>query len=169
MDMTDTASTGRIVVGVDGSPESALALSWAARIARSERAGIDVVAAWEFPANLGWTTLPADFSPKQEIRRAALAALEEAFGTDLPPDLRVITHEGNPANVLIERSTTALMIIVGSRGHGALVGLLLGSVSARVAEHAKCPVLVVHTPPIPDAPDFDLASAGTAGNQEPAP
>ena len=74
--MTDTGSTGRIVVGVDGSPESALALSWAARIARSERAGIDVVAAWEFPVNLGWTTLPADFSPKQEIRRAALAALE---------------------------------------------------------------------------------------------
>ena len=166
--MTDTASTGRIVVGVDGSPESALALSWAARIARSERAGIDVVAAWEFPANLGWTTLPADFSPKQEIRRAALAALEEAFGTDLPPDLRVITHEGNPANVLIERSATALMIIVGSRGHGALMGLLLGSVSARVAEHAKCPVLVVHTPPIPDAPDFELTPAGTGRNEEPA-
>jgi len=166
--MTDSGSAGRIVVGVDGSSESALALSWAARIARSERAGIDVVAAWEFPVNLGWTTLPADFSPKQEIRRAALAALEEAFGTDLPPDLRVITHEGNPANVLIERSASALMIIVGSRGHGALMGLLLGSVSARVAEHAKCPVLVVHTPPIPDSLDFDLTPAGTARNEGPA-
>jgi nucleotide-binding universal stress UspA family protein len=166
--MTQNGSSGRIVVGVDGSPGSALALSWAARIARTEHAGIDVVAAWEFPVNLGWTTLPADFSPKQEIRRAARAAVEEAFGTDLPPDLRVITHEGNAANVLIERSSTALMIIVGSRGHGALMGLLLGSVSARVAEHAKCPVLVVHAPPIPDAPTFDLTASGTAHNAEPA-
>lgn len=166
--MTDSASTGRIVVGVDGSPESALALSWAARVARTEHAGIDVVAAWEFPVNLGWTTLPADFSPKQEIRRAALAALREAFGDELPPDLRVITHEGNPASVLIERSQTALMIIVGSRGHGALVGLLLGSVSARVAEHAKCPVLVVHAPPVPDAPDFELTTTGNSRNSEPA-
>jgi len=166
--MTESGSTGRIVVGVDGSPESALALSWAARIARSEHAGIDVVGAWEFPVNLGWTAFPGDFSPKHEIRRAALAALEEAFGTDLPPDLRVITHEGNPATVLIERSATALMIIVGSRGHGPLVGLLVGSVSARVAEHAKCPVLVVHTPPIPDAPDFDLATTGSARNAGPA-
>ena len=168
--MSGTGSTGRIVVGVDGSPESALALSWAARIARSEHAGIDVVAAWEFPVNLGWTTLPADFSPKQEVRRAALATLEEAFGRGLPPDLRVITHEGNAANVLIERSATALMIIVGSRGHGAFLGLLLGSVSARVAEHARCPVLVVHTPPIPDALDFDLADSGSgiARNAGPA-
>lgn len=168
--MTGTGSTGRIVVGVDGSPESALALSWAARIARTERAGIDVVAAWEFPVNLGWTTLPADFSPKREMRRAAMAALDEAFGAGLPPDLRVVTHEGNAANVLIERSATALMIIVGSRGHGALMGLLRGSVSARVAEHAKCPVLVVHTPPIPDALDFDLADtgSGSARNAEPA-
>jgi nucleotide-binding universal stress UspA family protein len=166
--MAKIGSTGRIVVGVDGSPESALALSWAARIARSEHAGIDVVAAWEFPVNLGWTTLPADFSPKQEIRRAALAAVDEAFGTDLPRDLRVITHEGNAANVLIERSATALMIIVGSRGHGAFMGLLLGSISARVAEQAKCPVLVVHTPPIPDALNFDMTSSGSARNAEPA-
>jgi nucleotide-binding universal stress UspA family protein len=166
-DMTKTGSTGRIVVGVDGSPESALALSWAARIARSEYAGIDVVAAWEFPVNLGWTALPADFSPKQEKRRAAMAALEEAFGRDRPRDLRVITHEGTAADVLIERSATALMIIVGSRGRGPLRGLLLGSVSARVAEQARCPVLVVHAPAIPDAPDFDLATSGSAHDAEP--
>jgi len=164
--MTTNGSTGRIVVGVDGSPESALALSWAARIGRSERAGIDVVAAWEFPVNLGWT-LPADFSPKQEKRRAAMAALDEAFGPDLPRDLRVITHEGTAADVLIERSATALMIIVGSRGRGPLRGLLLGSVSARVAEQARCPVLVVHAPAIPDAPDFDLATSGSAHDAEP--
>lgn len=156
--MTRIASVGRIVVGVDGSSESKLALSWAARIARTECAGIDVVGAWDFPVNLGWTSLPADFSPKQEIRRAALAAVDDVFGPDRPPDLRVITHEGSPASVLVERSAGALMVIVGSRGHGAIVGLLIGSVSARVAEHARCPVLVVHAPKVPDAPTFELES-----------
>ena len=154
--MNGTTSTGRIVVGVDGSPGSILALSWAARIARTEHVPIDVIAAWEFPVNLGWSTLPADFSPKQDMQRAALAAVDEVFGAERPPGLRVIVREGNPASVLVEKSRTALMVVVGSRGHGGFVGLLLGSVSARVAEHASCPVLVVHAPKVPDAPTFDL-------------
>lgn len=161
-----TTSAGRIVVGVDGSPGSKLALSWAARVARYEHAGIDVVAAWEFPVNLGWTTLPADYSPKQDMEKAAIAAVDEAFGPDRPRDLRVITHEGNAAAVLIEKSASALMIVVGSRGHGGFMGLLLGSVSARVAEHAACPVLVVHAPKVPNAPTFDLESTNVVRNSE---
>jgi nucleotide-binding universal stress UspA family protein len=159
--VTETGSTGRIVVGVDGSPESALALSWAARVARAEHAGIDVVAAWEFAPSLGWTASD-DYLPERAIRQAALATVRETFGPAVPADLRMITQEGNPAAVLVERSATAIMIIVGSRGHGALMGWLRGSVSARVAGRAQCPVVVVRGPRIPDAPDFDITSAETA-------
>ena len=51
--------------------------------------------------------------------------------------------------VLVEESSTAHTVIVGSRGRGGFEGLLLGAVSATVAEHAKCPVLVVHGTDLP--------------------
>lgn len=51
---------------------------------------------------------------------------------------------GGAAKVLLNQSAGAQMLVVGSRGHGGFIGLLLGSVSAACAEHARCPVLIVH-------------------------
>jgi nucleotide-binding universal stress UspA family protein len=80
------------------------------------------------------------------------------FGGRRPPGLRTDVREGNAARVLLEASEGARMLVVGSRGHGGFAGLLLGSVSAACAEHASCPVLVLHgTTPPPPAP---LASGG---------
>jgi nucleotide-binding universal stress UspA family protein len=156
-----TTNRPRVIVGVDGSAGSKPALEWAARIATSENAAIDVVGVWEYPVNLGWTALPAEYSPKQDMEKAIIQVVDDVFGAERPAGLRVLTHEGNAAGVLIEKSADALMVIVGSRGHGGFVGLLIGSVSARVAEHAKCPVLVVHTPkphtPKPHTPKPDAA------------
>jgi nucleotide-binding universal stress UspA family protein len=134
----------RIVVGVDGSEPSKEALRWAARIAKAEGAHIDAIAAWEFPTSLGWTVLPTDYSPKLDIEKSLTETVDEVFGENRPADMVLRSFEGSAAKVLLTAGKGALMIVVGSRGHGGFMGLLLGSVSAKVAEHATCPVLVVH-------------------------
>jgi nucleotide-binding universal stress UspA family protein len=157
--MSPVSCSGRIVVGVDGSPNSKLALSWAARMARTEHAGVDVLIAWEYPVSLGWSTFPVSYSPRREAQEAALAAIKDVFGDDPPADLRVITHEGNAAAALIEKSSTARMIIIGSRGRPGMRARLFGSLSARVAELAQCPVLVAHAPIVPDCVPLDIEAA----------
>jgi nucleotide-binding universal stress UspA family protein len=141
--MTETDAR-RIVVGVDGSAGSKLALQWAARIAAAEDAVIDVVGAWDFPPTAAWAALPESYSPKLEMDKIVAETVDEVYGADRPLGITVRTVKGNPAAALLAASADALMVVVGSRGHGGFMGLLLGSVSAKVAEHASCPVLVVH-------------------------
>jgi nucleotide-binding universal stress UspA family protein len=137
-------SPPRIVVGVDGSKQSKQALRWAARIAATTGARIDAIAAWQFPVGYGWGAVPLEWSPGQDMEKVLTESVDEVFGGDRPEDMRLAVHEGGAARVLLEESEGALMLVVGSRGHGGFAGMLLGSVSASVAEHANCPVLVVH-------------------------
>lgn len=131
-----------IVVGVDGSEPSQLALRWAAKIADASGAHIDAVAAWQYSIPLGWT-IPA-WDPRADMQQVLGKTVDRAFDGRRPADMNLVVCEGNPAHVLLEHSAGALMLVVGSRGRGGFVGLMLGSVSAAVAEHASCPVLVVH-------------------------
>jgi nucleotide-binding universal stress UspA family protein len=144
--MTEQAAP-RIVVGVDGSESSKNALRWAARLAEATGAGLDAVAAWDPTALYGWSALsvmPTIDSPQADIEKSLSETVDEVFGADRPQDLRLKTLEGPAARTLLTVSEGALMLVVGSRGRGGFAGMLLGSVSAKVAEHAKCPVLVVH-------------------------
>ncbi len=134
----------RIVVGVDGSDESKAALRWAARFGAMTGGGIDAVLAWHAPVNVGWTYVPDDWRPDEDAAKTLENAVDEVFGADRPADLALIVEEGNPAKVLLDHSAGAEMLVTGSRGHGGFAGLLLGSVSSHCAEHATCPVLVVH-------------------------
>ena len=134
----------RIVVGVDGSEQSKDALRWAQRIAAVEHAAIDVVGAWAWPSVLGLSGVPMDYSPKDDIEKELTETVDAIFGAHRPPDLSVRAVNGTAAHVLVEESRGALLVVVGSRGLGGFMGLLLGSVSRHVAEHASCPVLVVH-------------------------
>lgn len=134
----------RVVVGVDGSASSKSALRWARRVAVAEGADIDVVGAWAWPSVMGVAGTPLEYSPQLEIEKELSAAVDEVFGADRPTGLSVRAVEGGAAHVLIEASRDALMVVVGSRGLGGFLALLLGSVSGHVAEHAFCPVLVVH-------------------------
>ncbi|MHB1719186.1 MAG: universal stress protein [Acidimicrobiales bacterium] len=138
---------GRIVVGVDGSSTSRQALAWAVEEAGYRHASLDAVAAWQVPVD--FAMLPAgegigDAAVQMETDvKAELAdALSEVEGSGLTITETVV--EGPAAPVLIERSKGAEMLVVGSRGRGGFVGLLLGSVSSQCVHHAHCPVVVVH-------------------------
>ncbi|MGY1633493.1 universal stress protein [Geodermatophilus sp. SYSU D01186] len=140
---TGPQAAGRIAVGVDGSPSSEDALRWAAEQARLTGQELHAVTAWGLP-------LPYDAPVTGEVDWSgdAAAALEKSLATvlgaaDAP---RVVRHvqEGHPAGVLVDAARDADLLVVGSRGHGRLPGLLLGSVSQHVVAHATCPVVVVH-------------------------
>lgn len=141
--MTSSSESSRVVVGVDGSDPSINALRWAARLAPGLGASIDAVAAWQLPNTYGFAAYPEGYRPDDDAASVLKTALVEAFGENRPPGLRERVVAGNPAQVLTEASRDATMVVVGSRGHGGFAGLLIGSVSSYVAEHAACPVLVI--------------------------
>ena len=144
--MTDGPGSGehKIVVGVDGSGSSVLALRWAAHYAAQLAARLEVVMAWEYPASIGWATIAPDWSPADDVREVLAESARAAFGDQWPAGMQFDVREGGAAKVLLEACQGATMLVVGSRGHGGFAGLLLGSVSANVAEHAPCPVLIIH-------------------------
>lgn len=143
----DTSPTRRIVVGIDGSEPSKQALRWAARLAPVEGATIEAIAAWEIPMSFDRFVLLAGYSPREDVEKALTECVDDVFGSERPADLRLTVTEGNPAQVLLRAAEGAHLVIVGSRGHGGFIGVLLGSVSSRVAELSPCPVLVVHGTP----------------------
>lgn len=137
------ASTGRIVVGVDGSESSKQALRWAARLAAGDSSRIEAITAWEYPQAYSSPVDP-NWRPDLDAEVILDDTLREVFGDDRPAALVPIVRHGPPRTVLIEASVGADILVVGSRGHGGFAGLLLGSVSSACSEHAHCPVLVLH-------------------------
>ena len=134
----------RIVVGVDGSEGSKEALRYAARQARFTGADVEAVVAWSYPAFYGWTpAYPEDFHLAHIAQQALTQALDEVFGPDRPARLRTRVVEGRAAQVLVEASAGAELLVVGSRGYGGLADVLLGSVSTYCVHHARCPVTVI--------------------------
>ncbi len=134
----------RIVVGVDGSRPSQQALRWSAQLATVLGARLEIVAAWEYPPSFGWAAVAPDWNPGQDTENVVADTIAAVFADKPPADLQVHVREGGAAKVLLDACEGALMLVVGSRGHGGFAGLLLGSVSGNVAEHASCPVLIIH-------------------------
>jgi len=133
----------RIVVGIDGSPPSLEALSWAARQAGLTGGNLEVMMCWEWPSSLGWAVpVPADFDPGADIGRTLEAAVASVQAAHPGVGIEGRVVEGHPAPVLVEASKGAALLVVGSRGHGEFVGMMIGSVSEHCAAHAHCPVLV---------------------------
>jgi len=146
----------RVVVGVDGSKSSHQALRWARFMAEATGGSLEAVTAWQSTSSYnwgtaGWAAIPADWNPGEDARKMLTDTVAEVFGDTPPAGITMTIREGGAAHVLLELSAGARTLVVGSRGHGGFAGLLLGSVSAACAEHASCPVMVVHgdAPPPP--------------------
>jgi nucleotide-binding universal stress UspA family protein len=143
----DPLSDGPVVVGVDGSPISVLALDFAAEEASLRDAELVALHAWggndgtELNADLPMTY--ESWDGEEEERRVlaeAMAGIGERY-----PDVRVRrqVRRGSARRLLAEWSYTAQLIVVGSRGHGGFAGLLLGSVGQHLLHRAGCPTAVV--------------------------
>jgi nucleotide-binding universal stress UspA family protein len=149
MTAPDSASPPHVIVGVDGSPESSEALRWAAKYAASTGATITAVHAWHYPAA---GPVPAGQPPQaitDQVRATMQETLDKAltdvFGSAAPDNVDTKVAYGHPAMVLVTESEGADLLVVGSRGHGAFHGMLLGSVSIHCVTTATCPVVVVRS------------------------
>jgi nucleotide-binding universal stress UspA family protein len=135
--------TGTIVVGVDGSDSSVKAARWACRQAELDGSRIDLVAAWQWPVSWGPAIpIPDDYDPGADTQ-AMLDEIAATLAHDFPEvRLRALAIKGHPAVVLIEASRHAELLVVSSRGHGEVAGVLIGSVSLHCVTHSAAPVLV---------------------------
>ncbi|MER7014461.1 universal stress protein [Saccharopolyspora sp. NPDC000359] len=119
----------RVVVGVDGSAASLAAAEWAADEAELRHAEqLEFVAVTRDPSG-------------DDAAWATVRPLADRFAAHRSEVAAEVVH-GNPADVLVQRSDGAELVAVGTRGRGALAATLLGSVSAKLAAHARCPVVV---------------------------
>jgi nucleotide-binding universal stress UspA family protein len=154
-----------VAVGLDGSDGALVALREAVGQAHRRRTELDVLVAYSLADY--WTDPYAALGPpverfpslvEEEAERLVGTVTAELAqsGAALPPvHLHVV--QGSAREVLVEHSAAAAMLVVGSRGHGAFRGVLLGSVALHCVMHADCPVTVVH-------PDDRLAPLGPAAH-----
>ena len=143
-----------IIVGVDGSGHSELALEWAMNEAAARQSALTVLTV--NPVALSaWTGAPirseADEPAREHAEMAAKEAADRALGKmsgdTRPVSVTVRAVSGNPAEELISAARDADLVVVGSRGAGGFGRLAMGSVSNQVAHHARSPIVIIpHEP-----------------------
>ncbi len=138
--------SGRIVVGVDGSEASKDALRWAIGQAGRTGSSVEAIMAWEqaTAAYQFGMPMPTDFDLGPYYDRALRGIVQEFAGEHPAVAVSAVPIEGDPAKVLVAAARDADLLVVGTRGHGEFVDILLGSVSEYCTTHASCPVVVVH-------------------------
>jgi nucleotide-binding universal stress UspA family protein len=136
--------TGRVVVGVDGSASSVMALQWAADQASLTGAVLEVIVTWEWPISYGGGSyIPPDYDPGADAHTILEEALVKVRGDYAEVKIRSTVVEGHPAPTLVRLSDGADLLVVGSRGRGEFAGMLLGSASEYCVHHALCPIAIV--------------------------
>ena len=142
----DRGRLASVGVGFDDSPESHLAVNWAAELASRCGVGLQLIAV-HTPLALGGavgTGALATESVEQALGQELQAKGETAIGA-LPSDLSVEFRflKGGPSKVLVDLSRRLDLLVLGSRGYGPMKSVLLGSVSSYLVRNAHCPLLIV--------------------------
>jgi nucleotide-binding universal stress UspA family protein len=141
--MTD-APKPRIVVGVDGSPLADSALEFAIEEARLRGASLQVTYAYPALGSALTGSTGRDYYEQVENdARELLQGLVAKAPSTEGVEVEWVAVPGNPSEVLIAASKEAVLLVVGSRGVGGFMGLVMGSVSTQCVHYSHCPVLVV--------------------------
>lgn len=142
----EAPTTERVVVGVDGSEMSHRALRWALAEGRARKGTVEVVNAWQVlgPGYPPLTNGVLDPAIYEDASRAVLDdALVAAGADDFDVAVERTSTCGGAAGSILDAAEEADLVVLGSRGLGAVKGMLLGSVTMQVTHHAPCPVVVV--------------------------
>ncbi|MGR6974678.1 universal stress protein [Streptomyces cynarae] len=162
--------TRPITVGVDGSPESVAAAAWAGREAVRRGLPLRIVHAWQWEALD--VALAADEDAQAGWAREVVDAVRGTL-TERHPELTVTAEalQGAPVESLVAEAATAELLVLGSRGHGAVVGFLIGSVGQQVIAESTRPVVLVRAGdrPAAEAAGRDIVVGQHGGPDDSAP
>ncbi|HTJ71107.1 MAG TPA: universal stress protein [Actinospica sp.] len=141
----DEENPGRVVVGVDRSESSAHAAQWAAREAAARGVPLTVVHALHLPTDAALPLEPPRYAEKQREEGGKLVRLvARNLAADFPGlEIGTEVSDLTAAHTLSALGLESALVVTGTRGHGGFAGMLLGSVSRRLAAHTHCPLVVV--------------------------
>ena len=142
-----------MLVAFDGSPSANAALKWAAEHASQLEMQIEVVNVWEYAESaldvagvgFGSAGYVGESDPQSWSDGILKEGVSAAFGKQAD-EIKVSSIEGGVVRTLVELTKGASLLVMGSRGHGKLADLILGSISESCAAKSKCPVVIVHAP-----------------------
>ncbi|MEY9944947.1 universal stress protein [Kitasatospora sp. GAS1066B] len=149
-----------MIAGFDGSDASRAATEWAAREAERRELPLEILQAWPW----GHGKAPSTGQAEQWGREQLTARADEIRSRFTDLDVRETHVRKDPVGVLAAAADRAAILVLGSRGLGALRGFLVGSVSHQVLTQATCPVVLVRAPSGGPTGDDGPASDGTAGD-----
>jgi nucleotide-binding universal stress UspA family protein len=145
----DTMDRQRIVVGYDGSKQSRRAVDWAVAEARRSHTQLQIVHTYQIP----WPGTSHDAAAEQRAEQILAGIVMRVRERGTGVDVIGTTVQAAPAAMLLDLGEAgAGLLVVGNRGAGGTINLLLGSVSQQVATHAKVPVVVVRGRSAADGP-----------------
>lgn len=146
-EVANSVDVNTIVVGVDGSEHSRLAVKWASDEADRRGAVLRLI----FAETSEPEHVPPWYEPGQAVVSAGQAVVDDAFGLVVTRHPSVVARaevvKWPPALVLTVASRSAELLVVGARGRGGFKELLLGSVSDQCIQYSHCPVVVVSDDP----------------------
>jgi len=156
-----------IIAATDGTDSSLAAVGWAAAEAQRRRLPLRIVYAYDWDWHESRFDIGNEYIDVARQLADALVATAYDHAREVAPDANISTDTlvGHAVPRLLEVSQGAELLVLGNRGRGGFTGLLLGSVSQRMATHAPCPVVVVRGRPVPDGPVVAGVSDAPAGDQ----